>query len=118
MANTFEHLDIWKQSIELASIIYREIKKIPKTETFGIISQLQRAVVSISSNIAEGSGRGSKKDFCRFIDIAIGSLNEVESLLFVSGRLNYLNEKELQELLIIIKKLGMSLGAFRKHLLK
>lgn len=83
MANTYEHLDIWKKAIDLAGGIYKVTVDFPKEEIYGLTNQICRASISISSNIAEGSGRNSAKDFLRFINIAIGSLNEVESLLFV-----------------------------------
>ena len=118
MSQTYENLDIWKKGVNLASDIYKITKNFPKDELFGMISQLRRAVISISANIAEGSGRRTKKDFCRFIDIAIGSLNEVESLLFVSKKLNYISEKEFIELINKIKELGKLLGGFRNYLNK
>lgn len=118
MAQSYEHLKIWREGVELASLIYKITKKFPKSEIFGIVSQLRRAVVSIPSNIAEGSGRNSPKDFCRFIDIAIGSLNETESLLAVSLKLEYLSNEEFNELMCKIKELGNLLGGFRKYLIR
>lgn len=118
MAQSYEHLKIWRESVELASLIYKITKKFPKSEIFGIVSQLRRAVVSIPSNVAEGSGRNSPKDFCRFIDIAIGSLNETESLLVVSLKLEYLSNEEFNELMCKIKELGNLLGGFRKYLIR
>ncbi len=118
MAESYENLKIWQKSIALASKVYAATKHFPKDEIFGIVSQLRRAIISISSNIAEGSGRSSKKDFCRFIDIAIGSLNEVESLLVVSSNLNYLSKSNYESLNKEIKELGKLLGGFRKYLNK
>ena len=67
MSQSYENLKIWKDSVELAEFIYKETKKFPKEEYFGIVSQMRRAVVSVSSNIAEGSSRPSKKDYCRLL---------------------------------------------------
>lgn len=118
MAQSYENLKIWQEAIDLASLIYKTTNKFPKNELFGIISQIRRAAVSISANIAEGSGRGSKKDFCRFVDIAIGSLNETESLLAVSLKLEYVSREDFENLTEKIKNLGNLLGGFRRHLTK
>lgn len=118
MAQSYENLRIWQEATDLAGLIYKTTNKFPKNELFGIISQIRRAVVSISANIAEGSGRGSKKDFCRFVDIAIGSLNETESLLAVSLRLEYISKEDFENLTEKIKNLGNLLGGLRRHLTK
>jgi len=116
MANTYIHLDIWKDGIELTSNIYSVTKRFPRDELFGLVSQLRCAIVSVPTNIAEGSGRGSKKDFSRFISIAIGSLNEVESLIFVARNLSYVSDGEFEEIEKQIEVLGKKLGGFRKYL--
>lgn len=118
MAKSYEHLDIWKDGMKLSSGVYRITKKFPKTEMFGMVSQLRRAAVSIPVNIAEGSGRASKKDFSRFIDIAIGSLNEVECLLQISLQLSYIGKSDHDVLMGQVKPLGGKLGNFRKYLKK
>jgi four helix bundle protein len=79
MAKMYENLDVWKEPTNLAVQIYQVTKNFPKEEIRGITSQMRRASISISSNIAEGSGRKSKKDFKQFVHMASGSLNEVES---------------------------------------
>ncbi len=118
MASSYEHLKIWNNAVELATQVYAVTKRFPKDELFGMTSQLRRAVISVSANIAEGSGRPSKKEFCRFVDISLGSLNEVESLLKVALRLGYVNDDENNKLQEVIRDLGRQLGAFRKYLLK
>ncbi len=118
MAESYKNLKIWKDSVTLAADVYSLTKKFPKDEVFGVTSQLRRAVVSISSNIAEGSSRSSKKDYTRFIDIAIGSLHEVESLLAITFQLNYLSENEYVKITEQIKNLGILIGGFRKYLMK
>lgn len=118
MAQSYENLNIWKESVTLAATLYKMTKTFPKNEQFGIVSQIRRAVISISSNIAEGSSRRSKKEFTRFIDIAIGSLNEVESLLLVSTQLNFVGGRQQKEVGVKIKELGTLLGGFRKYLQK
>ena len=118
MAQSYENLNIWKDSVDFAKEIYKVTVNFPKTEVFGITSQVRRAVVSVSTNIAEGSGRNSKKDFSRFIDISIGSLNETESLLHISNGLGYLKVEDFKRLNDVIKRLGVSIGAFKKYLNK
>jgi four helix bundle protein len=112
MAESYKNLKIWNDAVILASDIYSLTKKFPKEEIFGITSQLRRAVVSISSNVAEGSSRSSKKEYVRFIDIAIGSLHEVESLLQIANNLQYLSENEYAKIIEQISKLGILIGGF------
>ena len=83
MIKTFKDLKAWQLSFELASKVYRATKNFPKEEQFGITNQLRRASVSISSNIAEGFGRSSRKEKDQFYSIAYGSLLEVESQLLL-----------------------------------
>ncbi|KPK96835.1 MAG: hypothetical protein AMJ95_12100 [Omnitrophica WOR_2 bacterium SM23_72] len=94
MAFKFESLKIWKESVKFASEVYDLTKKFPKSEQFGLTNQLNRAAVSISLNIAEGEGRGSDSDLSRFIRIAIGSLNEVVTILHVCLDQKYISQKE------------------------
>ena len=89
---THKDLDVWKDSIELVVEIYKVTKGFPREETYGIISQLRRASVSVAANISEGAARGYTKEFVRFLRISQGSLSEVETLLYISMRLNYLDE--------------------------
>ena len=81
MAKNYENLEVWKEAVKLAVLIYKETKGFPKEELYGLTSQLRRAIISVSINIAEGAGRSSKQEFIRFINIALGSLNETESLV-------------------------------------
>lgn len=118
MAQSYENLKIWQKAIALAEQIYSVTKKFPKEEIFGITSQIRRAVVSVSSNIAEGSSRSSKKDYCRFVDISLGSLKEVENLTIISLRLGYIDVNFSDKLLVEASELGKLLGGFRKYLLK
>lgn len=118
MSESYKNLDLWNRAISLACDIYKFSSKFPKEELFGLTSQLRRASVSISANVAEGSGRGSKKDFCRFIDISIGSLNETESLLLIASKLNYLSANDYKKIQNDTVELGKLLGGFRKYLLK
>jgi len=89
--NNFRELNVWKKAVELATRIYRETNLYPKHERYGLTSQIRRSSVSISSNIAEGAGRRSKKEFRQFLDIATGSCYELETQLIISRNLNYLS---------------------------
>ncbi len=88
----------------------------PKEEIYGITSQIRRAAVSISSNIAEGAGRKSKKDFQQFVHVASGSLNEVESLLYICFRLSLLRSNAYQDLKEDVDKVGRLVGGLLKYL--
>ena len=74
---------VWKESMLFAAQIYEFVKKLPDSERFGLISQMQRASVSVASNIAEGAGRGSKKEYVRFLRISLSSLNEIETQYYL-----------------------------------
>ena len=96
--NNFKNLLVWQKAIELIVEIYSKTSDFPKFEVFGLNSQLQRAAVSISCNISEGCGKSSKKDFKRFLEIALGSANEVENLLIISEKLEYISKSEFESL--------------------
>ncbi len=112
----YENLDAWKEATDLAVKIYQVTKTFPNEEIFGITSQLRRASISISSNIAEGAGRKSKKDFKQFVHIASGSLNEVESLLHICSRLNLMAADSYSELKESAERLGRLIGGLIKYL--
>ena len=88
----FRKLKVWEKAHELTLLIYKLSKKFPREELFGLTNQLRRASSSISTNIAEGCGRGSDKDFARFIQIAMGSASELEYLILLSFDLKYINK--------------------------
>jgi len=107
--HNFKELEIWKESKDFCVTIYKLTMGFPKSETYGIISQINRAVVSIPSNISEGAGRATSKDFSRFISIALGSSFELETRLIIAFEINYIDkaifDKLEKELNIIQKKL-------------
>ena len=86
---THKDLDVWKQSIQLVKKIYELTQKFPKDEIYGLTNQIRRAAVSIPSNIAEGAGRNSDKEFIQFLHIALGSLAEVETQLIIAIEIQY-----------------------------
>jgi four helix bundle protein len=90
MADAYQDLIAWQKATELALEIYRCTRNFPKDELYGLTSQMRRAAISIASNIAEGKGRYSLKEFAQFLYRARGSLLELQTQLFIAGELNYL----------------------------
>ena len=92
---THKDLDVWKESIDLVLEIYAISKSLPSEEKFGLMSQMKRSAVSVPSNIAEGAARSSTKEFLRFLDIANGSLSELETQLIIVNKLNLFDTEVL-----------------------
>ena len=91
MIKSYRDLQVWKKSMDYVVGIYRVLRSFPKEERYGLCDQLRRAAVSIPSNIAEGSGRDTAKDYAHFLNLAKGSLNETVTQLEISCRLGYLD---------------------------
>jgi len=94
----YQKLIVWQKADELACQIYRSTENFPKKEQYGLTSQIRRASLSVSTNIVEGMGRQGKKELRNFINIALGSLAEVEYLLGFARRLEFLTQKEFSRL--------------------
>jgi len=107
-------LEVYKKSIDFVVQIYKLTATFPKEESYGLVSQLRRAVVSIPSNIAEGCARYSEKETANFVNIACGSLAEIETQLEISQRLGYIID--LTEILSNFNNLKSLLLGFKKHL--
>lgn len=114
--HNFKELKVWQKAIEFTVEIYKLTASFPSEERFGLISRLRRASVSTSSNIAEGSGRNSDKDFVRFLSISIGSAYETETQLIISRRLNYVDHTKFEELATKITEIQRMLNAFSENL--
>lgn len=112
----YQDLEVWKKSIELVKSIYLLTNEFPNCEQFGLTNQIRRACVSIPSNIAEGVARYSDKDKAKFMDIAIGSLAEVETLLIIAKELQYIDT--IEEYMTLCKNLSALLLGFKKYLNK
>ena len=93
--SSYKELIVWQKSIQLVTDIYKLTKTFPKEEIYGLASQMQRAVVSIPSNIAEGNDRNSSKEFSQFLRIARGSLAELETQIIISEKLEYTNKEQI-----------------------
>ena len=98
-ARNFHNYKVWQDAVTFATLLYQITEKLPWFEKKGLCDQMQRAVVSISSNIAEGSGRPTDADFAHFLDIALGSSNEVETQLIISRNLNYIDTAQFNSLM-------------------
>ena len=94
----FHKLGIWQRSHQLTLDVYKVSKSFPKDELFGLTSQIRRAASSIPTNIAEGCGRASNKDYAHFLQIAIGSASEVEYELLLAHDLEYINDESFIKL--------------------
>lgn len=103
--HNYKELKIWQRSVNLATTVYAITQSFPKTEQYGLVQQIRRAVVSISSNIAEGAGRKTNKEFGYFLNIAYGSLYELETQLIISTNLGYLEQEKNSKLEIEIEEL-------------
>ena len=113
---SFEKLDVWKEAVEFADVIYLVTRDFPDSERFGLTSQMRRAAVSISSNIAEGSARGSRQDFARFIEIAAGSLFEVVSQTMIAKRQAFISEQDCSRIYSLCEKQSKMLSGLRRSL--
>lgn len=106
--SSYKDLVVWKKSVELALLVYKLTSSFPKEEVYGLTSQMRRSSVSVASNIAEGSIRGSKKDFCHFLRIALGSNAELQTQLEISKSLSFgkvLDYNEIDNLTIEISEM-------------
>ena len=99
----YKDLIVWKRSIELAKSVYVLVRKLPREENYALSDQIRRSAVSIPSNIAEGYGRTSSKDYARFLSMARGSTYELETQLLLSQELGYLKPDDIAHPLGLIK---------------
>jgi four helix bundle protein len=112
----FEKLTVWQSRRRLVAEVYVETKKFPKDELFGLTGQLRRAAVSVSANIAEGSGRNSDPDFAHFLEIAHGSAMEVAALLYAASDVDYLPTPNRDTLLNRTAEVTAQLSALNRSL--
>lgn len=114
--HNFKELKIWQKGRRFVKDIYILTRKFPNEELFVLTSQMRRAAISIPSNIAEGAGRGTDKDFSRFLDMATGSSYELESQLYIGYDLEYYSEEELDNYLEKIQEIQKMIFHFKNHL--
>ena len=114
--HNFEKLNFWKKSIELAKKVYLATTEISSDEKYGLISQIKRASVSIPSNIAEGSGRNSNKEFSHFLAVSLGSAFELQTQLILMKELNMLNYEKVDELINDVVEIQKMIYRFKNNL--
>lgn len=114
---SYKELVVWQKAVDLVILVYELTSKFPKTETFGIISQMKRAAVSIPSDIAEGYGRKSAKEFYQFLSIAYGSGLELETQMIIAKKLKLDQNKDFEKpeaiLLEVLKMLNSMISKLK-----
>ncbi len=114
--NNYKDLKVWQKSIRLTTEGYRIVKNMPTEEKFGLISQITRCTVSIPSNIAEGSGRNSPKEFRQFLGIAMGSSFELDTQLLIAKNIGYLTEESYNLLTAELVEIQRMLSGLKRSL--
>ena len=114
--HNLKELKIWKKAIDLAIDVYKATENFPKEEKYGLTSQTRRSAVSVPSNIAEGAGRNSDKEFSHFLGISNGSSYELQTQLIISNKLNLLSDTTVEPLLYRIDEIQKMNYGFQKTL--
>lgn len=112
----YSDLDVWNRAMDLASMIYGLGPFMPKSELYGMTSQMQRAAASVPANIAEGYQRGTRKDYARFVAISRGSVAEVETFLLLAVRVGHLTDAQVQPCLQVAGQVGRMLTRLKQRL--
>jgi len=115
---SFEKLSVWQKARQLSILIYKSTKFFPEDEKFGLVSKMRRCSISISSNIAEGTGRYSAKDKARFTEIAYGSSLELLNQSIISNDLEFLSDEYYEKIRVEITEITAMLSALHKSQLK
>lgn len=116
--HNFRELRIWKEAIAVAKQVYIVSATFPSEEKYGLTSQVRRAVVSIASNIAEGAGRASNKEFAQFLTIALGSAYETETQMVLAKEFEFITDEKLNEILDSLIPLQKMISSFREYLIR
>ena len=111
---TYKDLVVWQKSMDMTAMLYQLVKKLPKEETYALSDQMRRAAISVPSNIAEGFGRSSTKEYLHFLFISYGSICELETQLILSSRINYLSKNETQPVMDLLSEIGKMINAIIK----
>ena len=107
--SSYQGLFVWQKAMELTTVIYKLVKKLPKEELYALSDQMRRAVVSIPCNIAEGQDKHTNKEFIQFLTISRGSRAELETQLLICERVGYLNESDITEAMKLLEEIGKML---------
>jgi four helix bundle protein len=114
----FRNLKVWQKSHDLTMVVYKETKNFPKEEIYGLVSQMRRASSSIPTNIAEGCGKHTDKEFANYLQISMGSASETEYLIFLSGELGYLTKTSTENMIESISEIKKMLASLIKTIRK
>jgi len=114
--HNFKELKVWKAGIELCKVIFVLTKIFPPEEKFGLISQMTRCAVSIPSNIAEGCGRKSNKEFYQFLNVALGSSFELETQVIIAKEFNYISDEKSEAICSTIIEIQKMIAGLQKSL--
>ncbi|MFW6120977.1 MAG: four helix bundle protein [Petrotogales bacterium] len=112
----YQELRVWQKGVDLATLIFEITSRFPNSEKYGIADQMKRSAVSIPSNIAEGKGRNSKKEFIQFLSVARGSLNELETQCEIAKRAKLIDEDQLTKVHEIIKTIRYGMNALMRRI--
>ena len=112
----YRDLVVWQKAMDLTTMLYQIVRKLPKEETYALSDQMRRAAISIPSNIAEGFGRNSTKEYIHFLYITKGSVCELETQLMLCVRIEYLTEIEIQPIMILLEEIGKMITTITKNL--
>ena len=114
--HNFRNLKIWQKSRIIVKEVFLLTRDFPSEEKFGLVSQIMRSAYSIPSNIAEGSGRDTSKDFARFLDISLGSAFELETQLILAADISYITESQLKDILNLLQEVQKMIYSFKTTL--
>ncbi|HWQ56145.1 MAG TPA: four helix bundle protein [Bryobacteraceae bacterium] len=114
MNGGFRELRVWQQAMDMVEMIYRVTRGFPKEETYGLVSQMRRAAVSVPANIAEGNCRAHIREYLNFLSVAQGSVAELETHAEIAGRLKYASAEDLAAAAAQISSIGRQLRALRQ----
>lgn len=114
--HNYRELKIWQQSKGLVKEVYKLSSSLPDEERYGLVQQIRRSAVSIPSNIAEGAGRGTDKDFAHFLSQSLGSAYELETQLEIACDLKFVSKESTQEIFQQLNEIQKMINAFRKKL--
>ena len=115
-ARNFRDYKVWQDAVSFATLVYQTTAQLPWFEKKGLCDQLQRAVVAISSNIAEGSARFSDAEFCHFLDIALGSSYEVETQLQITLNIGYITQEQYDPMFVKLQEIEKQISGLIRHL--
>jgi len=114
--NNFEELSVWQKSVDFVAEVYKLVSDFPKVEKYGLTTQIKRSAISIPSNIAEGSGRNSDKEFLYFLSVATGSSYELHTQIILTQKLGLIDKEKTQNLISQLREIQKMIHGLQKYL--